>query len=241
LVTGWQKHGIIHIVFCACHIFIDCFGIKDILSQIGISIILVILYTFIERSIKEGWVLYDSFKKSSMLFMRFADNLSSPAFICDSSGMLFYQNASAEQILNHFYSTMSKTQENNGNKKGNFLEMLHPNYKTLMQDTLKNSLKSTEIGTMEVWIKEKNEGENKIGDNNENIKYMTEIYKCRNLRVQGYQAYLLEIQKFSWKSLNTLLIICNNITEQKKNDEIIYEQQICNLHKTQDICSIFRN
>ncbi len=56
-------------------------------------------FGYIERAMKEDWVIYDSFKKAQNVIMKFADTSPFPSFVLDSFGKIVKCNKRGKELL----------------------------------------------------------------------------------------------------------------------------------------------
>ncbi len=94
-------------------------------------------------------MLFDSFKKASMLFMRFTDATPVENFLTDVNGRICYQNAKGATLAQNFV----KAQIQDERRRGNFLEMVHESYREEAAELLRCASKSQEFVSTELAIK----------------------------------------------------------------------------------------
>ena len=142
LLFEWPKHLVVSFAHAFAHYFFNNgSSVKEWMIETMVVLISATIFGFVERAKKESWVLFDSFKKSSMLFMRFVDAVPFAAFLTEANGRICYQNSDALKISG-----------SGGKGLRNFVEMVHSKHKNLIQDALKGVGKSQETDNIEVAI-----------------------------------------------------------------------------------------
>ncbi len=96
------------------------------------------VFGFVERQMKEEWVLFDSFKRAQKIYMKLIDQMPVPTFVTDSSGRVIYNN-SAGRIL-YEAATKAPSASNSGHN-WNFLELVYESHRNTIEDMLKRAVK----------------------------------------------------------------------------------------------------
>ena len=99
------------------------------LEQLLIIFLTTLSFGCIEKVMKEGWVLYDSFKRSFNLIQKFLDALPQPSFVVDHAGVILKANAKGKAL----------TKLSTG--KAYFEDLIDPKCKELALSNLKAALK----------------------------------------------------------------------------------------------------
>eukprot|EP00826_Nyctotherus_ovalis_P054413 TRINITY_DN7123_c0_g5_i1.p1 TRINITY_DN7123_c0_g5~~TRINITY_DN7123_c0_g5_i1.p1 ORF type:complete len:245 (+),score=35.67 TRINITY_DN7123_c0_g5_i1:605-1339(+) len=191
-----------------------------------------------ERAMKEEWVLFDSFKKSSMIFMGLFDSLPYFAFIIDSSGRILYKNSAGVEMLENYNEAEGK------GRTGNFTEMIHPECRKSFQREIKSAYKSPECKSIEVPIK--THKSNEQASNNDNSSLILEYQALRSegsfaLKHNiGYDMYILKLKKHYWKSQNVILVLGMKITQRKTREEMLLQHQMQTCKMAEDLWSNIR-
>ncbi len=170
------------------HAFFRQFTPSSILQQVGVILASALGFGFIERATKESWVLFDSFKKSSMLFMRLADAVPYATFLTDFNGRICYQNTGAKDVLENFCKATGERKS----RKGNFLDAIHDSCKQKVQDAFKSAAKSQETVTLEAPLKTRitdATADHQPKPADEQAKESSLIAENRKLRTEGLPAF----------------------------------------------------
>ncbi len=135
LVYVWYHHLAISVAFSIFRYLVvseQTFGrtFCEILT-IGIT---TTLFAFVERAMKEEWVLFDSFKRAQKIYMKLIDQLPVPTFVTDFSGRVIYSNSAGKALHDATARSASATGVGHG---WNFLELVYADHKQTVEDLLK--------------------------------------------------------------------------------------------------------
>jgi len=236
LLYEWRKHAMIsfsHIV--ANFLWGHYHGLRTYL-HIFIIAVSTTIFACIERTIKEGWVLFDSFKKSSMTLMGVLDASPYAMLLIDPNGRVFFKNSTAADLLENYSKAEGKAFTNN------FIEMIHPRYREEFRSEVKSACKELDCKTMEVPIKL-----NRSDKKSSKDRDMSLILEYQGLRSEGillitqigYELYLLKIKRHYWKNQNALLIKGIKITKQKTREEVLLQHQMLTCSLAEKLWSTF--
>ena len=115
-----------------------------------------LIFAFIEKGLKEMWVLYDSFHRAQLIYLNLIDHSINSLFVVDKNLNILYQNKSGIQLLEAskssdknqdninlnphitpktlFIPLNNKSMKNKDKaKKSNILSMIHPESKELLK------------------------------------------------------------------------------------------------------------
>ena len=238
LLHEWQKHIMSSFLHVLINIIWDGFSITGFFTILIVIVMTAITFGFVERVLKENWVLYDSFKKSSMIFMGIADALPFGVFLVDKNGKINYKNTEASEIYGNFCK-ISK------NKNAIIYDMVHPNYRDKVKKDFEITIKSKDSLNYIAPIKTSKEEEmhHKIPKKS-NSPLISEYQRLRSegkisLLILGYDFYMISIKRHYYKSHNMLIVACQKMTEHKENDELMLQQQIETNYRAENLCRIF--
>lgn len=85
-----------------------------------------LFFGFHEKSVKEDWVLIDSFRKSQKMYIKLANSSSFPIFIIDLQGKFLELNSEAYSLLKLCLNPRT------------FYDIVHPSYKEKITIAFKN-------------------------------------------------------------------------------------------------------
>lgn len=215
-VYVWYYHFLLSVFHLAIRFLLNSNQtLKNSFLEILVIGFSTIIFGFVERLMKEDWVLYDSFKRSQNIYMKLVDGLSFPTFVTDAAGRILYMNSSGNSLI--VESKKSASEKRKANLKGtsNFLELIHSSYLKSIEESLKRATKEA-IPPIEIPLK--------------SIQQITKhFYKCElgldsTIIEQGYEYYLLTFHRFAWKATNCAIISCERIMERKiSNQNLLYQ------------------
>lgn len=187
------------------------------LTELGIVVISTIIFGFIERIMKEEWILYDSFMRAQKIYMKLVDELQTPTYVVDSYGKLLYMNGCGRELYEKSKKVKEKTNENANNvKKGgsNFLGLIHANNVKAVEEYIKKSVKET-MPSLEVLMQV-----------NSPLSDQPNLQEHNNVISQGYEYFSLDFKRATWKASNCTVIICERTTKNKMSHQIILQNEI---------------
>lgn len=186
LVYVWYKHLFISSLLSLMRFLLIPYQNFTIITfDVVIILLTTFAFGFVERSLKERWVLMDSFKRAEKTYMKFADQVTVPAFVIDSMGKIMYSNKEARELYN------SVEQNKNTRPNSNFLDLIHENARKNIEKDLKNAVKSKidpiEMLLLDHEIKRKIKCDNKYQLGLDNDMIEQGIFLNRKNRIQLLQ------------------------------------------------------
>ena len=123
LIYSWKKVLLYEfLAYFLIYIYLsinDHFLLENLLMNVYFGILTILISVFLlclhEKSSKERWVLFDSFKKSERLFEFLIDEINFPLFLVDSRNMILLFNSQARLLLQ--MAGINKFIPNNFNQK----------------------------------------------------------------------------------------------------------------------------
>ena len=149
LIYIWYHHLVISVfINLITSYVVNIWSINDVIHSFIFQLLMILISTiilgYIERTLKEYWVLYDSFKRSYNIYVYLVDKLSNPSLVVNNSGRILYQNRNAQK-LNESYDKCSfysnKTCLVNKEPRG-IVKIIKPSFRNDFCQLLKNIAKS---------------------------------------------------------------------------------------------------
>ena len=141
LVYVWYYHGAISMAFSFFRWLMDQQRTwASLSSELLVHVGTTVVFGYIERLLKEDWVLYDSFKKAERVYMKLVDSFPDPTFVTELSGRIVYLNASASALVE--LARQHNPVQRASHDRANFLELVHNDYKQRTEKALKQVLQS---------------------------------------------------------------------------------------------------
>ena len=203
--------------------------------ELCITLASIILYWFIEKYNKEGWILLDSLRRESKISMRILDEGPEPCFIVDQLGRILYSNNIGMKLCN------SVKKLNLSENHFSFMKLIHEDDKQSIESILKR-LKKAECDSIEILMVDNNLANfNEISQQQRTIINPEETYndKCTIIVIIAYGVYTLYIKRVAWKSMNCFRIHCKYIQPFKNTIENALKNQLEVKDKLEGLSSIF--
>ena len=136
LVYAWYKHAAISLCYStARYILTSNMTLTIFLFEALIIAVTTIFFGFVERIMKEDWVLYESFMRAQKIYMKLVDAMLLPTFVVEPSGRVLYANVKGRNLL-----ALSRTKAKQQGKGGaNLLSLVHPDFVKPLEPILKRA------------------------------------------------------------------------------------------------------
>ncbi len=128
--------------------------IKILLYGIPGSSFIFFLFTFLKKSVRERWALYDSFKRSYYSINQgVLEKDPNPVLIISKDKNILYKNSSASKLINNIFDNQAPTKRLNRSNKDdrfntlNILDLIHPNLKELFNKILTDVMEDDNLSS----------------------------------------------------------------------------------------------
>ena len=241
LVYVWYYHLLISLGFTLVRYFLfPTQSFAHTLYEIIAISVLTTVFGFIERTMKEDWVLFDSFRRAQKIYMKLIDQMPVPTFVTDALGRVIYCNAVGRVL----YDT---AKEVNGSplqqqRNWNFLELVYAEQKKKVEDMIKRATKET-VDPIEVPILTHTppaEPEEVKKENQPPERKASKVHLGLDVMIvkQGYKYYKIRMERVAWKAANCVMLSCEYTMDYKESFDTLLHNSLQLRTHLQDISSI---
>ena len=181
-----------------------------------------LLFGFVERAMKETWILYDSFKRAQKVYTKLVDAALLPTFVTDSTGRVLYANSRGKAL---FVESRPNAEDKDRSQQrlqrggANLLELVHPDSLKPVEALLKRGPRDRapplDVPLLCRQAEEAPAAE--LEGRKEDPGLDLTIFargKGTELLV-GFEHYRLTGERVAWKAANCVLVSCENTTQHK--------------------------
>ena len=244
-VFEWGKHIIIQLLKLAIKTLWTEYG-ATMISYEAVAIIAgTVLFGFIERLNKEGWVLFDSFKKAQKVYMRMIDNNPYPSFVITPKAKVLYSNEMGWNILTKGKADSDERKLTKGfcEYKGlKFFNIVSNEQKAKIEEILKDVSRECTIRVVELLLKTSERKEDPPPEQKQdNDQHGTKHDNDGSTKYLGYSHFNVTFKQFPWKQVNCILVICEDITEHKDSYSLLLQNNKLLKSKLKDLYSMIES
>ncbi len=179
--------------------------------QLLVIMFSTVIFSYIEKSTKEDWVLYDSFKKSQNIVMKFADASPFPSFVLDPTGKILACNKSGKGLI--------KSSLPRDSRAFCFGDLVHPTNKEAVLGMAKNATKEGMYRVEALLL----------------VDYGTYWFNV----VDTYEPFALLIEGLAWKGTKCAVVTCRNVHDSKQAHRAVLASALGTQQRTKKVCGIF--
>ena len=191
LTSSWYAHGIIELTeSLSINLICHCTNLWEFGYFIYCTVLSTVIAGFAERILKEGWVLYDTYKHSYKAFKKIVEQLSQSIVIMDKQGYITYTNSAAKTSIN--FKSDIKNANISTKRKTNSRSKIINSIQTESKQQFENELKEINIKPCHM-----------------NVPILT------HGRQEKYVEYEVDMKPCSWKSGHAILFIAHSVDSYK--------------------------
>ena len=198
-------------------------SLRNILSGVPGSILIILMFAILKKNIRERWALYDSFKRSYYnLNQGLLEKDPNPIFILSKDKNILYKNTSASKLINSILEKQASTMRVNKLNKDdrfntlNITDIIHPNLKELFKKILTDAMEDNNLSSFNFPICKASLQQDLNLD-------IINIYDINNEKIYlNLKWYRILISKIEWKGKDSFYLCFLNGDDVLLN-EIFYK------------------
>ena len=188
-----------------------------------VIVVTTLIFAFVEKTMKEDWVLFDSFKRAQKIYAKLIDQTPIPTFVTDSAGRILYCNLLGKELY-------GVTKSEAINKVWNFLELVYADHKSIVEEMMKrvgkeeveavevplfNELGKREVEEVKEAPKPPERAPSKVQLGLDTV--IVNRGKRRTIFIVGYKYFKIKMERVAWKASNCVMLSCEYIMNYKES------------------------